>query len=92
MLSVCLTMVIGLLAVCWGFFFDLLEPMMPGNTGVTWFLGVFFALFVINKFIDLFVMNFIYSPSTGDATMSAGLRGRHANVEVRHKVKGSKNK
>lgn len=62
-----LAAVLGIVSIAWGWFYDLITPMMPGNTGLIWFTSVFLALFALNKFVDLFVMNFIYSPSSQDA-------------------------
>lgn len=69
MLLTALGMIGGVLAASWGFFFKLLEPMMPDNQGAVFFFSVILPLFTTYKFIDLFLGNFV-SSAPGDSSQT----------------------
>lgn len=52
-------MVISTVGQAWSWFFQLLDSM--GGRSV--FIAVFLGIFTINKFIDLVLMQFLYSPT-----------------------------
>lgn len=56
-----LAQIISLVGQAWTWFFQLLDGMGGAGTFITVFLGVF----TINRFIDLVLMNFLYSPTAG---------------------------
>lgn len=81
MLSQSISWIMNLFAQCYSWFVQLVESMQPG--GWSFFLAIFLGLFVVNRFIDLIVMRFIYSPSSIDRGISSDSFKAGAN-----KVKG----
>lgn len=65
MLSTAIGWIMSLFAQGYAWFVSLVDAMEDGN-GWTYFLSIFLAFFVINRFIDLVIMRFIYSPSSVD--------------------------
>lgn len=59
MMSNALGQIIGLVQQSWTWFFNLLNAM----GGLGWFITAFMTLFTINKFTDLVLMQFLYSPT-----------------------------
>lgn len=57
--------IMGLVVKGWEWFMNILAPMAPGNSGYVVFLGFFLALFVMHRFVDLFLNRFLYSPTGG---------------------------
>lgn len=64
MLSQSISWLMNLFTQCYAWFVQLLEGMEVN--GFTVFITIFFGLFVINRFIDLVVMRFLFSPSSVD--------------------------
>ena len=56
--------VISTVLQAWKWFFTLLE----GMGGASWFIATFLGLFTISRFTDLVLMQFLYSPTSIDAT------------------------
>lgn len=91
MFMTCLNTVIGAVAQAWSWFFRLLDGMGGRGTFVTVFLG----LFTINKFVDLVIMNFLYSP-TADGVGQVETRYRElsdpALRKANNKARGKRGK
>lgn len=69
MISQSISWLMGLFAQCYAWFIQLLDGMEVN--GFTVFITIFFGLFVINRFIDLVVMRFLFSPSSVDRGASS---------------------
>lgn len=85
MLSTSITWIMSMFTTCYVWFVSLLNGMQPG--GFSFFLSVFLGLYVINRFIDLVVMRFLYSPSSIDRGLSSD-----SSKAGRAKLKGSSGK
>ena len=64
LMSSSLGSVIGCVRLAWSWFFQLLNAM----GGASWFITTFLGLFVLSRFTDLVLMQFLYSPTSIDAT------------------------
>lgn len=64
MMQTFLSKVIGTVLQAWKWFFELLN----GMGGASWFIATFLGLFTISRFTDLVLMQFLYSPTSIDAT------------------------
>lgn len=92
MLHTCLQFCFTAFSTCFGMFFRILEPLGDGISGVAVFSSIFLGLFAINKFIDLFVFNIIYSPSSGDAQINAGFSDGKRSVTSNNRQPKGKGK
>lgn len=83
MISQSISWLMSTFAQCYAWFVQLLDSMEVN--GFIVFLTIFLGLFVVNRFIDLVIMRFLFSPSSIDRGMSSDSFQKGAS-----RVKGGK--
>lgn len=73
-------MIIQTVGQAWSWFFHLLDSM----GGKATFIAVFLSIFTINKFIDLVLMQFLYSPTNSGIGQA---EARVETIKTRQKLK-----